>query len=150
MRWISLACMVTLLATASATIARAGQSKNEGYALLCKSRIMQSSESSVKLGKLSPPITLQIRFTGDETTWIDPQNKSETIFENLLLTQGDLVSYGGQVKGSTFDSSTTFDGSFKTIGKGTINWGYAKSLQAFTLTTGTQAYLCEMKPHGGK
>lgn len=125
------------------------QSKS-GYTLLCKSKIPESSEGGLKLGKLHPLVTFKVHFTGDETRWIDPHNKSETTYDNLLLTKGDIVSYGGQVKGSTFDSSTTFDGSFKTIGKGTINWGYAKSLQAFTLTTGTQAYLCEMKPHGGK
>src|SRR5882757_83022 len=131
------------------TIDPSAQSKS-GYALLCKSRILQSSESGVKLGKLNSPVSFKVQFTSDETTWIDPQDKSETVFENLLLTQGDSVSYGGQVKGSTFDSSTTFDGSFKTTGKDTINWGYTKSLRAHTFTTGTQIYLCEMKSDGGK
>lgn len=127
-----------------------GAQPQEDYALLCKNRILQSSDSGVKLGRLNSPVIFHVRFTVNETTWIDPRDKSEKVFENLLLTQGDSVNYGGQVKGSTYDSSTTFDGAFKTTGKGTINWGYAKPLQAFILTTGTQTYLCEMKPNGRK
>lgn len=123
--------------------AEAGGQPQNSYMLYCKSRILQLTDSGAKLGKLPKPVIFHVRFTGDETTWINPQDKSEMVFENLLLTQGDSTSHGGQVKGSTFDSSTTFDGSFKTTGKGKINWGYARALQAFKVTTDAEVYLCK-------
>lgn len=150
MRTGAISLLVTVGFAQSLITTAASQSGDTGYTLVCKNRILQSSDRGLKLGKLTSPLSFKVQFTGDETTWIDPRDKSETAFDNLLLTQGSNVSYGGQVRGSNYDSSTTFDGSFQTTGRGTINWGYAKSLQAFTVTTDAQMYLCEMKPNGGK
>jgi hypothetical protein len=141
----SMACLVALFTTAMGATVRAGQSESEDYSLVCKSRILQSSDSGLKLGNLSAPFVLQVRFTGGETTWMDPNDKSETIYEDLILKKGDRISYGGRIKGSTYEASTTFDGPFKTTGKGNINWGYAKSLRAFTFEIGTDAYLCDLE-----
>jgi hypothetical protein len=141
----SMACLVVLFTTAMGATVCAGQSESEDYSLVCKGRILQSSDSGLKLGKLSAPFVLQVRFTGGETTWVDPKDKSETIYEDLILKNGDRISYGGRFKGSTYESSTTFDGPFKTTGRGNINWGYAKSLRAFTVKIGTDEHLCDLK-----
>ncbi len=133
-----------LFATATGA-AVTGQPQSEDYFLVCKSKILQSSDSGLKFGKLSAPFALQVQFTGGETTWVDPKDKSETIYEDLILKRGDRISYGGRVRGSTYEASTTFDGPFKTKGYGNINWGYARSLRAFTVDIGTDEYLCDMR-----
>lgn len=88
------------------------------------------------------PITVKVQFTGGETTWIDPHDKTETVFENLILSTNNQTVKGGQVKGSTFGSSTSYDGPFGPTGRGSVNWGYAKRLNAFTLTLQKQTYVC--------
>jgi hypothetical protein len=95
--------------------------KSEDYTLICRSQLQQSSTQAETTTKLSTPITVKVHFTGDETTWIDPRDKAETVFENLVLSTNNETITGGQVKGSTFGSSTSYDGSFGTTGRGSVN-----------------------------
>lgn len=116
--------------------------RSNDYTLVCLSQLHQSSSQAETTTKLGTPITVKVQFTGGETTWIDPRDKAETVFENLVLSTNNQTITGGQVKGSTFGSSTSYDGSFGPTGRGSVNWSYAKRFNAFTLTLQKQTYVC--------
>ncbi|QUS38029.1 hypothetical protein RPMA_03515 [Tardiphaga alba] len=91
--------------------------KSEDYTLVCRSQLHQSSNRAEITTKVGIPITVKVQFTGGETTWIDPRDKTETVFENLTASIGNQIVRGGQVKGSTFGSSTSYDSSFGPTGR---------------------------------
>jgi hypothetical protein len=87
------------------------------------------------------PLSARVHFTGGSTPRIETDG-TRTVYSDLVLTIGGSSTPGGAVEGSTFDSSTTFDGSFRRTGEGSTVWAFSRGFSAFTLRHDGRWYVC--------
>lgn len=117
-----------------------------GYELRCKAKLLAFDDLGMRLVNIPKP--LSFRIISENTvgiSWINPKDKSETKYDDLLLEFDHKIIKGGTITGSIVDFSTTFDGDFSKTGYGNVVWSFSRFLKAWTVTFHKSVYLCKMK-----
>lgn len=129
----SLLALLASLAPCAASAAEAD------YGLSCGREVLDAGRGTSR--PAARPVSARVHFTGGSTPRVEADG-SRTVYSNLVLTIGGSRIPGGAVEGSTFDSSTTFDGPFRTTGEGSTVWAFSRGFNAFTLRHEGRWYVC--------
>jgi len=136
-RALGLAGLILALAGTTAHAA-----SDEDYALSCTRELLANGRSTKSLPM---PVAVQVAFTGSERNVRDPQGDGHIVFEDLTILIDGKPMKGGRFKGSTYEASTTYDGTFERNMRGTVEWAFSRGLNAFTVTTGGRTLVCKLK-----
>ncbi len=128
-----------LLVVLSATAASATESD---YALACGREIVDARKATSR--PAASPLAVRIHFTGTTTSRTESDG-GRTRYSDLSATIGSTRLTGGAVEGSSYDSSTTYDGDFRRTGEGSTTWAFSRDFDAFTLRHGGRWYVCERR-----
>jgi len=133
-RALALAFLAVALTAASGYAAES----DEAYTLDCKRELVAGKRTKA----LTFPVVAEVVFSGTERTVRDPKDGEQVVFEDLTIRIGGEARKGGRFKGSTYDASTTYDGTFGKNLRGTMEWGYSRGMDAFTLTKDGRTLVC--------
>jgi hypothetical protein len=110
------------------------------YGLSCGREVLDAGRATSR--PALRPVSARIHFTGGSTPRVEADG-SRTVYLDLVLAIGGSRTPGGAVEGSSFGSSTTFDGPFRRTGEGSTVWAFSRGFGAFTLRHEGRWYICE-------
>ena len=128
--------ILPVLALLSVTGASAAESD---YSLDCGREVVDARRGTSR--PAAAPVSAQVHFTGTTTSRTEADG-GRTRYADLVLSISGTRLQGGAVEGSSFDSSTTYDGAFARTGEGSTVWSFSRAFRAFTLRQGRRWYVC--------
>jgi len=128
------ACLIVLAAPAHAA------GPDENYRLTCNRELGKGDRTS----PLARPFIADVRFTGKERRVYDRKAEDHSTYEDLTISLEGRTMQGGRVFGSTYEASTTYDGTFEDNLRGSVEWAYSRGLNAFTLSKGGRIFVCKL------